>query len=146
MTGLCVFGGCRFGRLIATVDHLRFDDKMLLVTANLTERSEAQAQPALMRFPLQLGPFGVLALSRTGGALTPTMSRRANGSHVFHNPGGQKQPATIPEGAVLDESLRHTATLEGKIGVYWGDRHYSVSMRDLQTTVEVIRASMRSRS
>ena len=43
----------------------------------------------------------------------------------------------IPVSAVLDDSSRHSATLEGKVGVYWEERHYSVSLKDLLTKTEV---------
>ena len=52
-------------------------------------------------------------------------------SAVLHTPGGQKESVMIPEGAVIDDSSRHSATLEGKVGVYWEGRHYSVSMKEL---------------
>ena len=50
---------------------------------------------------------------------------------ILHKPGGQKEAVTIPAGAVVDEASRHSATLEGKVGVYWEGRHYSVSLKDL---------------
>jgi hypothetical protein len=52
-------------------------------------------------------------------------------SAIWHKPGGQKESVTIPAGAVLDEASRHSATLEGKVGVYWEGRHYSVSLKEL---------------
>jgi len=52
---------------------------------------------------------------------------------IWHKPGGQKETITLPAGAVLEEATRHSATLEGKVGVYWEGRHYSVSMKDLLT-------------
>lgn len=52
-------------------------------------------------------------------------------SAVLHKPGGQKESVTLPAGAVIDDSSRHSATLEGKVGVYWEGRHYSVSLKDL---------------
>jgi hypothetical protein len=52
---------------------------------------------------------------------------------IWHKPGGQKESVTLPVGAVLDEASRHSATLEGKVGVYWEGRHYSVSLKDLLT-------------
>ena len=54
-------------------------------------------------------------------------------SAICHKPEGQKESVTIPAGAVLDEASRHSATLEGKVGVYWQGRHYSVSMKELIT-------------
>jgi hypothetical protein len=51
----------------------------------------------------------------------------------------------IPASAVLDDSSRHSATLEGKVGVYWEERHYSVSLKDLLTKTEVTRTAMASR-
>jgi hypothetical protein len=64
---------------------------------------------------------------------------------VLHRPGGQKEPVMIPASAVLDDSSRHSATLEGKVGVYWEERHYSVSLKDLLTKTEVTRTAMASR-
>jgi len=61
----------------------------------------------------------------------PKYQLKAPLSAVWHKPGGQKESVTIPEGAVLDEASRHSGTLEGKVGVYWEGRHYSVSLRDL---------------
>ena len=64
---------------------------------------------------------------------------------VAHKPGGQKEPTTLPAGVVVDESSRHSATLEGKVGVLWQGRHYSVSLRDLLTTAEATRAAAKTR-
>jgi len=58
---------------------------------------------------------------------------------VMHRPGGQKEPSTLPAGVVVDESCRHSSTLEGKVGVYWQGQHYSVSLRDLLTNAEATR-------
>lgn len=55
---------------------------------------------------------------------------------TWHKPGGHKESVTLPVGAVLDEASRHSATLEGKVGVYWEGRHYSVSLKDLLTKTE----------
>jgi hypothetical protein len=52
---------------------------------------------------------------------------------IWHKPGGEKQSVTLPAEAVLDEATRHSATLDGKVGVYWEGRHYSVSLKDLLT-------------
>ena len=52
---------------------------------------------------------------------------------ILHKPRGQKESVTLPAGAVLEEATRHSATIEGKVGVYWEGRHYSVSMKDLLT-------------
>jgi hypothetical protein len=38
---------------------------------------------------------------------------------------------TLPEGAMLLESVQRSGTLTGMIGVYWEGRHYSVFLRDL---------------
>ena len=59
---------------------------------------------------------------------------------VLHKPGGQKESVTLPVGAVLEEASRHSATLEGKVGVYWEGRHYSVSLKDLLTKSEAPRS------
>ena len=66
-------------------------------------------------------------------------------SAVLHRPGGQKEPVTIPASAVLNDSSRHSATLEGKVGVYWEERHYSVSLKDLLTKTEVSAVATASR-
>ena len=63
---------------------------------------------------------------------------------VVHKPGGKKEPATLPAGVVVDESSRHSATLEGKVGVYWRGLHYSVSLRDLFTNAEAMRTMARA--
>jgi len=52
---------------------------------------------------------------------------------VLHTPGGQREPVMIPVGAVLDDSSRHSATLEGKVGVYSDGKHYSIALKDLLT-------------
>jgi len=64
---------------------------------------------------------------------------------VWHKPGGQKESVTLLAGAVLDESFRHSATIEGKIGVYSAGMHYSISLKDLLTKAEVSRAATTSR-
>jgi hypothetical protein len=53
----------------------------------------------------------------------------------------QKESVIIPPNAVLDALSRHSATLEGKVGVYWEERHYSVSLKDLLTKTEVTRTA-----
>ncbi len=58
---------------------------------------------------------------------------------VVHRPGGQKELASLPAGVEVDESSRHSSTLEGKVGVYWQGVHYSVSLRDLLTNAEATR-------
>ena len=60
-------------------------------------------------------------------------------SAIWHKPGGHKESVTLPAGAVLDEASRHSATLEGKVGVYWEGRHYSVSMKELLLKAEAPR-------
>jgi hypothetical protein len=58
---------------------------------------------------------------------------------VVHRPGGKKEPTSLPAGVVVDESCRHSSTLEGKVGVYWDGVHYSISLRDLLTNAEATR-------
>jgi hypothetical protein len=58
---------------------------------------------------------------------------------VQHKPGGQKESVMLPAGTVVDEATRHSGTLEGKVGVYWEGRHYSVSLKDLLTKAEAPR-------
>ncbi len=60
---------------------------------------------------------------------------------ILHKPRRQKESTTIPAGTMLDDSSRHSATVEGKVGVYWEGRHYSVSLRDLLTNADVARAA-----
>ena len=55
---------------------------------------------------------------------------------IWHKPGGQKESVTLPVGTVLEEASRHSATLEGKVGVYWEGRHYSVSLNYLLQKAE----------
>ena len=45
---------------------------------------------------------------------------------------------TLPAGAVIDEASRHSSTMDGKVGVYWDGRHYSISLRDLLTKADVL--------
>jgi hypothetical protein len=65
---------------------------------------------------------------------------------VLHKPGGQKESVMIPEGAMLDDSSRHSATLEGKVGVYSGGKHYSISLRDLLNKTVAAHAATTSRA
>lgn len=51
---------------------------------------------------------------------------------------GEKQSQELPIGAVLEEASRHSCTIDGKIGVYWEGRHYSVSLKDLFTKTTVL--------
>jgi hypothetical protein len=55
---------------------------------------------------------------------------------VWHKPRGEKESVTLPVGALIEEASRHSATLEGKVGVYWEGRHYSVSLKDLLTKAD----------
>jgi hypothetical protein len=55
---------------------------------------------------------------------------------LWHKPGGQKESVELPVGAVIEEASRHSGTLEGKVGVYWEGRHYSVSLKDLLTKAD----------
>lgn len=64
---------------------------------------------------------------------------------VVHKPGGQKEPTTLPAGVVVDESCRHSSTLEGKVGVYLEGQHYSVSLRDLLMNAEATRTVAKAR-
>ncbi len=64
---------------------------------------------------------------------------------IVHKPGGQKEPTTLPAGVVVDESSRHSSTLEGKVGVHWQGQHYSVSLRDLLTNAEATRTILKAR-
>lgn len=64
---------------------------------------------------------------------------------VVHKPGGQKEPATLPAGAVIDEASRHSSTLEGRVGVYLEGQHYSVSLKDLLTNAEATKTETKAR-
>jgi hypothetical protein len=64
---------------------------------------------------------------------------------IIHKPGGRKEAGTLPAGVVVNESSRHSATLEGKVGVYWEGVHYSVSLRDLLTRAEATEGSVQRR-
>ncbi len=64
---------------------------------------------------------------------------------VLHTLGGQKESVMIPAGAVLDDSSRHSATLEGKVGVCSDGRHYSTSLKDLLTKAVATQAATASR-
>lgn len=55
---------------------------------------------------------------------------------VWHKPGGQKESVMLPAGALIEEASRHSGTLEGKVGVYWDGKHYSVSLKDLLTKAD----------
>jgi hypothetical protein len=61
-------------------------------------------------------------------------------SAILHKPGGQKESVTLLVGAVLDEASRHSATIEGKVGVYSDGKHYSVSLKDLLNNGEMTRS------
>ncbi len=63
----------------------------------------------------------------------PTYQLKAPLLAILHKPGGQKESVTLPQGAVVEEASRHSGTLEGKVGLYWEGRHYSVSLKDLLT-------------
>jgi len=69
----------------------------------------------------------------------PKYQLKAPLAATLHKPGGQKESVTLPVGAVLDEASRHSSTLEGKVGVYWEGRHYSVSMKDLLANADSTR-------
>ena len=69
----------------------------------------------------------------------PTYQLKAPLPAILHKPGGQKESVTLPVGAVVEEASRHSATIEGKAGLYWEGRHYSVSMKDLLTKSEPLR-------
>lgn len=64
---------------------------------------------------------------------------------VLHKPGGQKESVTLIVGAILDEASRHSATIEGKVGVYSDGKHYSVSLKDLLNNSEMTRVATMSR-
>jgi hypothetical protein len=60
-------------------------------------------------------------------------SLRAPLPAIWHKPGAHKESVELPVGALIEEAPRHSGTLEGKVGVYWEGRHYSVSLKDLLT-------------
>lgn len=64
---------------------------------------------------------------------------------MVHKPGGQKECTTLPAGVVIDESSRHSSTIEGKVGVYLEGLHYSVSLKDLLTNAEATKTVVKGR-
>jgi hypothetical protein len=57
---------------------------------------------------------------------------------IYHTPEGGEVRVTLPAGAILFESVQHSRTLLGMVGVYWEGRHYSVSLSNLlQKTVAI---------
>ena len=65
----------------------------------------------------------------------------AGDQRVFVTAGHQRVIATIPVGAVLRDSSEPSTTLLGLVGVYWEDRHYSISFRDLLKKAKVVRSA-----
>jgi len=57
---------------------------------------------------------------------------------IYHAPERGEVRVTIPSGAVLLESVQHSKTLLGMVGVYWEGRHYSVSLGSLLQKTEAI--------
>ena len=60
---------------------------------------------------------------------------------IRHPPAGAEiadRRVTLPACAVLFETVQHSGTLTGMIGVYWEGRHYSVALRDLLQKTERI--------
>ena len=51
---------------------------------------------------------------------------------LYDKPGGNLLRVTLPAGSMLIESVQHSSTLLGMVGVYWEGRHYSVALNDLR--------------
>jgi len=60
---------------------------------------------------------------------------------IFNHDLGKRVTVTIPVGAVLHDSTQPTTTLLGLVGVYWEERHYSVSFRDLLKKTQCVRSA-----
>jgi hypothetical protein len=57
---------------------------------------------------------------------------------IYHSPEGGEVRVTLPSGAILLESVQHSKTLLGMVGVYWEGRHYSVSLGSLLRETDAI--------
>jgi hypothetical protein len=57
---------------------------------------------------------------------------------IYDTREGGEVRVTLPVGAVLMESVPHSTTLMGMVGVFWEGRHYSVHPRDLFKKAERI--------
>ena len=57
---------------------------------------------------------------------------------IYHKPESGDVSVTLPAGAILVESVEHSRTLIGMVGVYWEGRHYSVSLGSLLRETEAI--------
>jgi hypothetical protein len=58
---------------------------------------------------------------------------------ICHPPAGAEiaeRQVTLPACAVLFETVEHSGTITGMIGVYWEGRHYSIFLRDLLQKTE----------
>jgi hypothetical protein len=57
---------------------------------------------------------------------------------IYCTPEGGEVRVTLPSGAMLVESVQHSRTLLGMVGVYWEGRHYSVSLSNLLLKTESV--------
>jgi len=57
---------------------------------------------------------------------------------IYCTPAGGEVRVTLPSGAMLVESVQHSRTLLGMVGVYWEGRHYSVSLSNLLLKTESV--------
>jgi hypothetical protein len=48
---------------------------------------------------------------------------------------------TLPAGSMLIESVQHSSTLLGMVGVYWEGRHYSVALSDLRQKTDRVQTA-----
>ena len=62
-------------------------------------------------------------------------------SAILNKPGGKHISVTLPAGAILKESSERSTTLLGMYGVYWEERHYSVSFPELLLKAERVESA-----
>jgi hypothetical protein len=63
---------------------------------------------------------------------------------ILDKPDGAHVSVTIPVGALLvrlSQPQDKSTTLLGMVGVYWGDRHYSVYPNDLALKAELVQSA-----
>jgi hypothetical protein len=63
---------------------------------------------------------------------------KASISAIYSPPEGGEIRITLPAGAMLVESVHHSRTLVGMVGVYCEGRHYSVFLSDLLRKTELV--------
>lgn len=60
---------------------------------------------------------------------------------IYDKPESGWVRVTLPAGTILTESSQHTTTLLKTVGVYWEERHYSVSLNDLLHKAERVESA-----